>query len=173
MWSGVIIGVIAVFLNAYFGILEYTGMMLLGVLMTPFPFIQVYVQRRSFKLVARTALGFGSAALLGSAYLFLPLNPYGLGARIGILMCYVGLFRIGLSFRSQRMNDPCNGCDKGAFPLCTWKAPEIQNILETRELDSETGMFLTSILDSFSNEKSKITIMTGDDVLRRSSDHTD
>ena len=32
-------------------------MMLLGVLMVPFPFIQVYIQRRVFKMVARTALG--------------------------------------------------------------------------------------------------------------------
>lgn len=173
MWSGVAIGLMAIFLNAYFAVLDYISVMLLGIMMAPFPFIQVYVQRRSFKLVARTALGFGSAALLGSAFFFLPLNPYGLGGRVGTLMCYVGLVRIGLNFRSQRMNDPCNGCDEGAFPLCTWKAPEIQNILETREVDNETEMFLTSILDSFSKDNSMITIMTGDDVMRRSSDHAD
>ena len=173
MWSGVTIGVIGVLLNTYFGFLDYTRMMLLGVLMVPFPFIQVYIQRRVFKMVARTALGFGSAVLLSSAFLSLPLDSYGYSARGVVLICYVVLVRIGLNFRSQRMNDPCNGCTEGAFPLCTWKAPEIQNILETKEVDKETGMFLTSILDSFSQENPKITILTGDDVLLRSSDQTD
>ena len=52
MWSGVAIGLMAIFLNAYFAVLDYISVMLLGIMMVPFPFIQVYVQRRSFKLVA-------------------------------------------------------------------------------------------------------------------------
>ena len=51
------------------------------------------------------------------------------------------------------------------------ESSEIQNILET-EVDKETECFY-SILDSFSQENPKITILTGDDVLLRSSDQTD
>ena len=173
MWFGVVIGIVSLLVNANTIELSAFSLMILGFAMAPFPFIQIYFQQRWFKLLARTALGYGSSLLLGTTLLLLPLDKFGWILRFLIVMGYVGLARLALNIRDGNMNDPCDGCQEGAFPLCTWKMAEMTEIRDNWNLDQETNAFLSSILQSFEGGNSNLTIMTGEDVLRRSSDGID
>jgi len=173
MWFGVVIGLASLLVNANTIELSAFSLMILGFALAPFPFIQIYFQQRWFKLLARTALGYGSSLLLGTTLLLLPLDKFGWILRFSILMGYVGLVRLALNIRDNNMNDPCDGCQEGAFPLCTWKMDEMAEIRNKWDLDQETNDFLSSILQSFEGDNSNLTIMTGEEVLRRNSDGID
>lgn len=173
MWTGVILGLASLLINAYTVELSTFSLMIIGFAMAPFPFIQIYFQQRWFKLLARTALGYGSAILLGATLVLIPLNAFGWITRFSVVMGYVVLARIALNVRNNNMDDPCDGCEEGAFPLCTWKVSEISEIHRTWELDQETRDFLSSILQSFEDDSPNISIMTGEEVLRRGLEVTD
>ena len=167
MWAGVALGLVSLFINAYTVELPAFSLIIIGLTMAPFPFIQIYFQHRLFKLLARTALGYGSAILLGATLILLPLNSFGWIARFSVVIGYTVLARVALIIRNDNMDDPCDGCKGGAFPLCTWKMSQISDICHTWDLDQETHDFLASILRSFEDDNSNVSIITGEEVLRR------
>ena len=173
MWTGIALGLASLLINANTLELSAFSLIFLGFSMAPFPFIQIYFQQRWFKLLARTALGYGSSLLLGATLLLLPLDTFGWVLRFSIVIGYAVLARLALMIRNDNMDDPCDGCQEGAFPLCTWKMAEISEIQSKWDLDQETHDFLSSILQSFEDDNSNLTIMTGEEVLRRSSEGID
>ena len=167
MWSGVTLGLASLLINTYTVEFSAFSLMIIGFTMAPFPFIQIYFQQRWFKLLARTALGYGSAILLGATLVLLPLNSFGWITRFSVVIGYIVASRLALKIRNDNMDDPCDGCKEGAFPLCTWKMSDISDILRTWDLDQGTRDFLESILESFEDDNSNVSIITGEEVLRR------
>ena len=167
MWTGVAIGLFLWTINAINNYFQYYYLAFVGLSMAPFPFLQMKIQVKWFKMVARFALGFGSCLLLTSTLIFLPLNVVGLLVRSIILYSYIYLVKFALTLRSKNIDDPCDGCDKGAFPLCEWKSEQIYEILQNWNLDESTNDFLKEISYSFENKSSNVLVITGNDVLSR------
>ena len=168
MWTGIAVGLSFTIINAMNDYFQYYYLACAGLSMAPFPFLQMKIQLKWFKIIARFALGFGSCLLLTSTLIFLPLNAVGLIVRSVVLIGYIYLVKYALALRSKNIDDPCDGCDKGAFPLCEWKSEHISEILQNWNLDESTNDFLKEISYSFENKSSNVLVMTGNDVLSRS-----
>ena len=167
MWTGIAVGLLFTIINAMNNYFQYYYLACAGLSMTPFPFLQMKIQVKWFKIVARFALGFGSSLLLASTLIFLPIDAVGLLVRLIVLFSYIYLVKFALALRSKNIDDPCDGCEKGAFPLCEWKSEQISEILQNWNLDESTNDFLKQISYSFEIKSSNILVMTGNDVLSR------
>jgi hypothetical protein len=166
MWTGVGLGLVALMLNMkYFHIPPYL-MMVVGLLNAPFPFVQIKIQNRLYKIVARMALGFGSTLLLATAVIMLPLDSEGVILRILVVGAYILLARIALRLRNENKDDPCYGCPEGAFPLCSWKHPEISRALDEYDLDEDSREFLELVVASFDKtDETPIRMFTAEEIL--------
>jgi hypothetical protein len=167
MWTGITAGLVFVLLNSFYDYYEYYHLAFIGLSMSPFPFLQMKIQLKWFKMVARFALGLGSCMLLISTLIYLPMTVLGFSIRFITLISYIYLVKYALALRSKNIDDPCDGCTKGAFPLCEWKSDHISVILQEWNLDEPTRDFLGEITKSFADETSNVLVMTGNDVLSR------
>lgn len=87
--------------------------------------IQPWVQRKGFKILARSLLGLASAT-----WLFGPLwrSRLGLPALAEYLIAggvMGGLALLLLALRDRRAHSPCSSCPSGSYPTCDWNLPRI------------------------------------------------
>ncbi len=80
-------------------------------------FAQPFIQKKAFKILARTLLG-GGLALGVNATLASLVGPGGVLGAVAFLVTAVVLAALALLLRRRRSDDPCRGCPWGAFPLC-------------------------------------------------------
>jgi hypothetical protein len=94
---------------------------------------QPLLQKKWFKLLARTLLGATSASYLISG-LFKNdfLMPTWL-FRMAVVCVFAVLLKVLLAWRNRRTYDPCSDCPLGTFPTCEWNLPRL---LAANEHDS-------------------------------------
>ena len=147
MYSGIVIGALVFFaLNAQD--IRWESIMLIGVGLMPFPYLQMHFQKKWFKILARFGLGIGSACFIGAPLFLADFDVRGVLIRITIISIYVLLARHALSRRQRKMNRPCDTCTEGVFPLCSWNKDKILSASKNVELDQEGKEFLQMVAQS-------------------------
>lgn len=105
-------------------------------------FGQPFVQKRWYKLPARTLLGvgfaFGIASLVAA-----PLSATGWAMRVGFSAATWALYRAAFSLRERKTPDPCSGCPWGSFPLCTHNLSQLRAL---RNNDATQSPFLSAVI---------------------------
>jgi hypothetical protein len=86
---------------------------------------QPFIQKKSFKIVARVSLGAASASYFLSGMV---LQSYFLNTwlwRSCVLLAFATGFMALFKLRQRRINNPCNNCPLGVFPTCDWNMPRL------------------------------------------------
>tara|TARA_B110000914_G_scaffold23972_1_gene17904 strand:+ start:270 stop:911 length:642 start_codon:yes stop_codon:yes gene_type:complete len=147
MYSGIVIGALILFALHEQGI-AWRVILLVGLGLTPLPYLQMHYQKKWFKIFARVGLGIGSVLFIGAPLFFATVNPGGILIRIVIITIYVMLSRHALSRRHRKMNRPCDTCTEGVFPLCSWNEDKILAASKNADLDNEGKEFLQMVAQS-------------------------
>ena len=121
---------------------------MIGLGMAPLPYFQMHFQQKWFKIFARTGLGIGSVLFIGGPLFFASINWQGVLVRVLTIGIYVLLVRHALARRQRTMNEPCNGCIEGVFPLCSWNKDKIIAASTNPRLDQEGREFLQMVAQS-------------------------
>lgn len=124
LYSGMILGASASLALPWSALSPPAWLLACSLLVLPTA-LQPWVQRRGFKLFARTALGVGVAlywvGLLGR--LELPIDRLAAIAwgTAWFAACVAALMKV----RLRRMDDPCSRCPLGRYPTCEWYLPTL------------------------------------------------
>ena len=147
MYSGIGIGLILLYVlhNQDF---SWQVILLVGLCLSPLPYLQMHFQKKWFKILARGGLGIGTAFFIGAPLFLAPINTQGILTRILIIGIYVILSRHALARRQRTMNRPCDTCTEGVFPLCSWKKDEIMSASNDPNLDAQGREFLQMVAQS-------------------------
>ena len=147
MWTGVFIGILLLW-QLFLQGLRWELIMSIGFAMTPFPYLQMYYQKKWFKILARMGLGIGSVLFIGAPFFLSQINIQGIGIRIVVISVYLVLVRHALKRRQATMNRPCDDCKEGVFPLCSWNQKKIINASKSIDLDEDGREFLLMVAES-------------------------
>ena len=131
MGAGIPFGVLAALLISWSHVPIYVWIIGHGVLVVPTA-LQPFIQKKAYKIFARTLLGVSTASYLVSglfqrAYfesIWLWHGSVVIAFAVGFLALY--------KWRQKRSNNPCDDCPLGQFPTCEWNMPRLlsQNILD-------------------------------------------
>ncbi|MFA5771974.1 MAG: hypothetical protein WC974_04505 [Thermoplasmata archaeon] len=128
---GASIGIIAVFFLSMFTNLTGPQMYLFGIITYLPTIIQFKIQHKAFKVLSRTMLG-ASIALMWISLLFkYDWGAYEIAWKIFCVTVFFLVFRLTLTRRTGFQDDPCSTCDKGNYPFCTHKLPDIKRMYRT------------------------------------------
>jgi hypothetical protein len=81
---------------------------------------QPWLQRKRFKIFARTLLGASSASYLVGVAFGAPLPDARWLYTVLLLLVFALTARGMLWLRGRWTNDPCTNCPLGVYPLCDW-----------------------------------------------------
>ena len=88
---------------------------------------QPWLQRKAYKLFARTCLGFGSTIYLLPLSSYHPIVSEKPSIQIGLIgIFFVVLWALGY-VRNRFKDDPCRSCELGTYPTCSWNRPNLVN----------------------------------------------
>jgi hypothetical protein len=125
MACGILAGVLLLqipLLSAY----PFYYLLILGVLLYIPAVLQIWIQIKSYKLLARFSLGIAVAFLFYAGCWLTPWSWIGLILRVGFLVIFGLVWNITLKLRSQESKSPCNRCPEGQFPICAYTKTRIQ-----------------------------------------------
>ncbi len=147
MWTGITIGLFLLWLfsdqNFSWPLIAFIGLGL-----APLPYLQMHYQKKWFKILARTGLGSGSVLFIGAPLFLAQINVQGLVIRILTILIYVLLVRHALVRRQRTIDKPCDGCQEGVFPLCSWNEEKIIAASNSLDLDDDGKEFLQMVAQS-------------------------
>lgn len=139
VYSGMGLGVPVMLFFVYYLGFEVWTLALIGFLLSLLPsLLQIKIQVKSFKIFSRTILGVGMLLWFASILLMLPLNLTGLLLRVGGVIFYLAVALITLSLR-RRFGKAihCEDCPEGNFPICEFRLPMIEEMIEELEEKGE------------------------------------
>jgi hypothetical protein len=126
MYSGIAIGCLTYPLINWISISIWLWIPIHLTLLIPTLF-QPWVQRKSYKIFARTTLGFCISSYLISG-LFQIKAPFELNPwvfRLAVLVAFILGIKLLTNIRKRKLNDPCQNCPLGVFPTCEWNLPRL------------------------------------------------
>jgi hypothetical protein len=140
LWTGLL----GAGLLLYFGWPGWSALTHFGLALTCFAptFGQPFVQKRWYKLPARTLLGIGFAFGIASL-VAAPLSAMGWAMRLGFTAATWGIYRAASTLRERKTPDPCSGCPWGSFPLCTHNLDQLRAL---RDRDPVQSPFLSAVI---------------------------
>jgi len=95
--------------------------------------LQPYIQRKPFKIVARSMLGVGCAWYVLGLIVAPSWDPQGLAVRLAGAGLFHLLYRALRQLRQKRLNDPCAECPHGRKPFCLHYLPQFERLGQTAE----------------------------------------
>ena len=78
--------------------------------------------------------------------LFSTLDLTGAIIRISSLIFFIAVAKTSLKLRSKHSNSPCNDCQEGSFPYCSYKLDDMKQIILKGDLEELPRDFLTSTI---------------------------
>lgn len=159
MYSGIVVGLFLLWILHSLDI-SWEVILLIGLGLSPLPYLQMHFQKKWFKTLARGGLGIGTALFIGAPLFFAPISTQGILTRIAIIGIYVVLSRHALARRQRTMNRPCDTCTEGVFPLCSWNKDKILSASNDPNLDSEGKEFLQMVAQSVCSPPQERLVVT-------------
>jgi hypothetical protein len=124
MYSGLFLGsLLALTINwSSFSFFEWVILHL--VLLVPTG-LQPWVQKKFFKVVARLLLGISLGSyLLSGLFLYRGIFDFCIFKILVLIALFIG-YKILISLRRLKPNDPCKSCPLGVYPTCEWNLPRL------------------------------------------------
>lgn len=90
--------------------------------------LQPFVQRKPYKVMARTLLGAGTALYACTVLWALPWSVGGLLARMAAGGVFLVTYRAMLALRERRLDNPCATCPYGQKPFCGHYLPAFEKL---------------------------------------------
>lgn len=95
--------------------------------------LQPFIQRKPYKILARTLLGAGTALYWITLLWALPWTMVGVLARLGAAGVFFGVLRAMLMLRDRRLDNPCGRCPYGSKPFCGHYLPAYERLARSAE----------------------------------------
>ena len=87
--------------------------------------IQPWTQLKSFKMAARTLLGFTTATYLTTGFLWIRPSALPDFFPIFVVIAFAAVLKSLLWLRASRIDNPCTDCPLDEFPTCDWNMPRL------------------------------------------------
>lgn len=100
--------------------LPYYVLLTLGVILYIPAILQIWIQKKPYKMFARFLLGIAIAFLAYAGLWLTPFSVLGVILRIGFLTFFILVWRLTLKVRSTYSKSPCQNCPDGRFPVCSY-----------------------------------------------------
>jgi len=155
MGSGMFVGIMLI---PYLGILKdlpFFVLLSLGVLLYIPAVLQIWIQQKNYKILARFSLGIAVIFLCYAGLWLTPISTVGLILKLGFITIFYIVWNLTLRLRSQYSKSPCQNCPEGRFPLCSYTTHRIpklaqQYFSESDGTNSEADEFVTALQSVYS-----------------------
>lgn len=102
--------------------------------------LQPFIQRKPYKMLARTLLGVGTALYTCTALWALSWNAVGLLERLAAGGVCLGVSRAMLALRERRLDNPCAACPHGQKPFCGHYLPAFEEVARSAADPSDRAL---------------------------------
>lgn len=110
--------------------IPFENLLIIGVLLYIPAIIQIKVQVRSYKLLARTLLGISVIFLVYAGLWLTPWSLVGIILRFGFAGVFLTVWMLTLRLRAKLTDSPCDNCPEGRFPICSYTNSRMQKLSE-------------------------------------------
>jgi len=101
-----------------------------GVLLYLPAICQIWIQRKTYKLIARFLLGISVVFLMYAGLWLTSWSLIGWTLRSGFLIIFIIVWKLTLKLRAQRSSSPCHHCPDGRFPICSYTRSRIPKLAD-------------------------------------------
>lgn len=138
--------------------LPFFVLLSLGVLLYVPAVLQIWIQKKTYKILARFCLGISVVFLCYAGLWLTPNSTIGWVLKFGFITVFYGVWHLTLTVRSQYSKSPCTRCPEGRFPLCSYTTHRIpklapQYFSESDGNNQEADEFVTALQSVYSPNK--------------------
>lgn len=137
MSCGIITGLLLIPYLGFFSNLPFVVLLAVGVMLYIPAIIQVWIQKKKYKIAARFSLGISVVFLCYAGLWLTPNSITGWVLKIGFITVFYAVWRLTLAVRSQYSKSPCKNCPEGRFPICSYTTQRIPKLAERYFLESD------------------------------------
>jgi hypothetical protein len=156
MSCGIITGLGMIFGLGLFQNLPFLVLLFMGFLLYIPAIIQIWIQKKIYKVLARFCLGISVIFLCYSGLWLTPNSTVGWFLKFGFITVFYIVWNLTLRLRSQYSKNPCQNCPEGRFPLCSYtthRIPELapKYFLKSDGTNPEADEFVKALQSLYSN----------------------
>lgn len=156
MSCGMIAGMVLIPRLISFTDLPFSVLIVLGVLLYFPAIIQIWVQKKLYKIIARVCLGVSVILLCYSGLWLTPNSTIGWFFKFGFIIVFSVVWNLTLRLRSRYSKTPCKNCPEGRFPLCAYTTHRIPKLarnyfLESDKTNPEADEFIAALQSLYSH----------------------
>jgi hypothetical protein len=134
--------------------LPYYVLLTLGVILYIPAILQIWIQKKPYKMFARFLLGIAIAFLAYAGLWLTPFSALGAILRIGFLTFFILVWRLTLKVRSTYSKSPCQNCPDGRFPVCNYTMHRVPKLArkyfaQSDGSDPEADEFVKALLSVY------------------------
>lgn len=105
---------------------------MIGVLAYLPTIVQFKIQKKTFKIFSRFMLGNAVIFLIGSIFFKYNLGSYEFAWKLIALFIFFVILKLTLKIRNRFLDNPCFTCNRGKYPFCTHKLPDLKRLAQIR-----------------------------------------
>lgn len=140
--------------------LPFSVLLFLGVLLYIPAVLQIWIQVKAYKILARFSLGVSVVLLFYAGLWLTPWSLEGWVLKVGFLAVFYTVWNLTLEIRSQSSTSPCQNCPEGRFPVCSYTIPRIPRLAnkyfsESDGSDPEGDEFVRALESVYSTESTR------------------
>lgn len=117
--------------------LPFFVLLSLGVLLYVPAVLQIWIQKKLYKIIARFCLGVSVVFLCYAGLWLTPNSTIGWILKFGFIAIFYMVWNLTLRVRSQYSKSPCKNCPEGRFPLCSYTTHRIPKLAKQYFSESE------------------------------------
>ncbi|MBO0350263.1 hypothetical protein J0895_14315 [Phormidium pseudopriestleyi FRX01] len=138
--------------------LPFFVLLSLGILLYVPAVLQIWIQKKFYKIIARFCLGVSVVFLCYAGLWLTPNSTIGWILKFGFITVFYGVWHLTLKMRSQYSKSPCTSCPEGRFPLCSYTTHRISKLApqyfsESDGNNQEADEFVTALQSVYSQPK--------------------
>ncbi len=130
MACGIVAGILLVPHLEFLTAQPFYVLLAIGVLLYIPAICQIWIQVKAYKMLARFCLGVAVVLLVYAGLWLTPWSLVGLILRVGFLGEFYLVWYLTLKIRSKHSRSPCDRCQEGRFPVCSYtngRIPQLAN----------------------------------------------
>jgi uncharacterized membrane protein len=131
MSLGIITGILIIPFLGFFKQLPFSVLLSLGVVLYLPAIVQIWVQKKPYKIMARFSLGVGIVFMFYAGLWLTPISLIGIILKLGFLAVFYIVCNLTLKIRAEHSVSPCQNCPDGRFPICAYTLPRIPKLAKT------------------------------------------
>ena len=158
MTCGVLAGIWLITHLGFFTTVPFSVLLFLGVWLYLLAIVQIWVQVKAYKILARFCLGISVVWLFYAGLWLTPWSLEGWALKVGFLTTFYIVWNLTLEIRSQYAVSPCQHCPEGRFPICSYtvtRIPKLANkyFSESDGSDLEADDFVRALTSVYSTKR--------------------